>query len=1365
MTQAYNPASLFLSPTLVIGLGGTGVEIVRLVKARVRESRTPMPEIIGFLAFDTEPCPNLPGEERLSQREFGYLGDYNASHVLDNLTAHPHIQDWWMSSSSIISGMVHKGARQKRPVGRLSLYVRWGVFTQKLEARARKIREIRLKEAEQRGGIEVERATGRSQVYVVASVCGGTGSGVLLDAAFRVRQELGDDADIVGVLLLPSCFLPEISSTIQQRRICANAYATLRELNYFLAGKRFDSCFPEHPYMDPEGRKLTRPLYRPFDSLYLVDRSNGREYLSSLSDIRRMAAQQIFLDILTPLGKRLASRQSNLRDLAAERTSETSTSAAQPLAVAGFATASLILPTTDILSLASTEAAAALIRKRVIGRPLVLNDERELALELDSRFELLIGAFLPRAASKSADRSQSIRERLLATAGTSAPDSLPPIPSDALQKVLTDLGLQLASDFERWGFRGITYAARVLANHIDARLKALDEDVQRFQADVVQAEQALKTPRPAENNLVNVVNAVASILPGATPQADRIRRWQTLIAEARQRRDTTQAQLNRVEHVKQALAQVLLGLKDVSKEAEHRIEVFEYMAQQFELASNGSKDGNADILDGVGAETGVQIFDLATFVGRDRYPVTNNGHTELESFLSSHSHTLSVNQELTPAEEDSLLKDLADQGLFHLVTQVTASELAVLTFVPMPKRMDETVREKLTHFFTDRFREKGAEHTGLRIVEFLDWFYKHVTYNKGISRRTPIDPIPMMFYRCERPFLEIDEARLGTDGAANTEDVSLLGLDKDRAVDGLAADMLDEFETFEDVQTGVPERLDLSRSRHGYPISILRDLNRFRDDYNHFLTKPGEALHIHRDWPANPAMQDLLDPSAPLIPVQPISEPGPASPSSVDVSGRGGMMPTGTSDLRSASGDNAHGAPAAAVPQATRLRVPPPPMPRGAGWTSPRAPDAGPSPEVSAPPPPSIPVTTPPDGTTPPVVSDDRTADTRSASAATEQRLHIDAGSIELISASATDAGRQRDRNEDSIHASDGSVAMAGGTVRPGIFIVADGMPGHDSGEIASTLAVQTISQRLQTLVAEGAGIEEILLDPTRGSDIVRQAILEANEQIVVAARDRHSDMGTTVTLALVLGSQAIIGNLGDSRTYLWRQDVLRQITHDHSRVAQDVEQNIPSVDKARHHPNRNVLIRSLGDPNLTPLQIDIFPVELQARDRLILCSDGLWEMVEDVDIAQILRDTPDPKVTVEALVMRANQNGGADNISVIVVSIASPVGTANPTVQDLAPAALADPIVDAIRRRFPDVVDVGISRAPDGTGTYTVRFESLVIAFRVNDEGLHDFAYGMESPTTRVTRTLPVRRHQDEAVVQQIELIRDQAASFGLRV
>ncbi len=254
-----------------------------------------------------------------------------------------------------------------------------------------------------------------------------------------------------------------------------------------------------------------------------------------------------------------------------------------------------------------------------------------------------------------------------------------------------------------------------------------------------------------------------------------------------------------------------------------------------------------------------------------------------------------------------------------------------------------------------------------------------------------------------------------------------------------------------------------------------------------------------------------------------------------------------------------------------------------------------------------------------------------------------------LVAGSGTDPGiRRRNKpNEDSILAVQGIYPDHGRSLPAGLFVVADGMGGHASGQEASQLAIQVLSEMVIPAVQHNVGSDEIfenlLADGTYAANL---AVHERNQQ------DKKF-MGTTVTAALVAGTTAHIVNVGDSRTYLYRQcDGLTQITRDHSVVARLVEEKLIDVDEIYTHPRRNEIYRCLGER--ASVEVDTFSMPLQAGDSLLLCSDGLWEMVRDPDIEGILQCShSSPSQACTQLIQAALNGGGQDNISVIVVHVA----------------------------------------------------------------------------------------------------------------
>jgi len=255
---------------------------------------------------------------------------------------------------------------------------------------------------------------------------------------------------------------------------------------------------------------------------------------------------------------------------------------------------------------------------------------------------------------------------------------------------------------------------------------------------------------------------------------------------------------------------------------------------------------------------------------------------------------------------------------------------------------------------------------------------------------------------------------------------------------------------------------------------------------------------------------------------------------------------------------------------------------------------------------------------------------------------------LRLIWGRATDKGVQRDLNEDTLEVwvyAKGS----GGVV--GLFVVADGLGGQDSGEVASRITTDVIWESLRESVWQPVLRGEALAAQDLGI-YAKKAVEAANKSVYDARLERKSEMSSTVTLALIIDNHAAIANVGDSRTYLWNASGLRRITKDHSLVQRLVDTGQITPQEVYSHPQRNLIYQSIGDR--PQVQVDIFDHLLAADDHIILCSDGLWEMVHDEGLEEILLAEPDLQRACDRLVQNANLAGGDDNISVIIVRAVS---------------------------------------------------------------------------------------------------------------
>ncbi len=257
---------------------------------------------------------------------------------------------------------------------------------------------------------------------------------------------------------------------------------------------------------------------------------------------------------------------------------------------------------------------------------------------------------------------------------------------------------------------------------------------------------------------------------------------------------------------------------------------------------------------------------------------------------------------------------------------------------------------------------------------------------------------------------------------------------------------------------------------------------------------------------------------------------------------------------------------------------------------------------------------------------------------------------LKLWSGRASDIGMVRKINEDSVLTLEATVLEHDGNLPVGLYVVADGMGGHQSGEVASSIAVRTIGSMVNSsLVGPLVSGDPVARDPNTCAGLLQQAVLEANRRISDLARERHSDLGTTVVAALLIGNQLTVANVGDSRAYLVRDGRALVLTRDHSLVMQLVQAGQLSPEDIYTHPRRNEIYRALGDSRLTDTEVDIYRLRMRPGDGLLLCSDGLWDFVRDPEISSVAGDEGvDPQSEANILIGLANSKGGEDNISVI---------------------------------------------------------------------------------------------------------------------
>jgi serine/threonine protein phosphatase PrpC len=261
----------------------------------------------------------------------------------------------------------------------------------------------------------------------------------------------------------------------------------------------------------------------------------------------------------------------------------------------------------------------------------------------------------------------------------------------------------------------------------------------------------------------------------------------------------------------------------------------------------------------------------------------------------------------------------------------------------------------------------------------------------------------------------------------------------------------------------------------------------------------------------------------------------------------------------------------------------------------------------------------------------------------------VTGASLTIDAFGLTDVGRKRKHNEDA-YALD---------VNEGLFIVADGMGGHAAGEVAAKITVETIGEFIAATRQKEEATWPFRYDHKLqfNSNRLAIAIEKANERVMaaVAAQPWLKGMGTTVVAGLLNEKTLSLAHVGDSRAYLYRDGKLTRLTDDHSWVHEQVTAGILTEEEAKSHPLKNVVTRALGGgPSVSP---DLQELTFQAGDEFIFCSDGLTTMLSDEDIHSSVDGDPDPQGLCRKLVDTANERGGVDNITVVVVRVPEPSG------------------------------------------------------------------------------------------------------------
>jgi PPM family protein phosphatase len=284
-----------------------------------------------------------------------------------------------------------------------------------------------------------------------------------------------------------------------------------------------------------------------------------------------------------------------------------------------------------------------------------------------------------------------------------------------------------------------------------------------------------------------------------------------------------------------------------------------------------------------------------------------------------------------------------------------------------------------------------------------------------------------------------------------------------------------------------------------------------------------------------------------------------------------------------------------------------------------------------------------------------------------------------VVAAGSSDVGQVREGNEDAL------------LIKDSVFAVADGMGGHLAGEVASATALEPIE------ALDG----RVFPDATEAATALRSAVVAANDTVSQLATDNplYRGMGTTLTAALIEGRRVHVAHVGDSRAYLLRGGQFSQLTDDHTLVQHLVDEGQITREEAAHHPQRSIITRAIG---VSPeIDVDSMTLDLQPGDQLLMCSDGLTGVVEDRAIAELLDTTADPDEAVDRLVQLANQAGGPDNITVVLLRYEDPDAEASaPRTISISTVNRDDGRDWAGQLGHYGALTAGSSAAGNGTGT-----------------------------------------------------------------
>jgi hypothetical protein len=819
----------------MVGLGGTGVGTVRAFKRRLRQAwgipaGEEGPRIIQLLGVDTVPWSNLPGQEYLQRHEYAYLGGYNATQVLRHLDNHPTIKSWWTwDSRRVPLGQIHSGARQTRCVGRLSFFRRYRTFWNHLEPKLNQMASVAAIEEAENIGHPVVRQGGLRHIYIVTSLCGGTGAGIFLDVAHKLRSIFLEQAIITGILALPSVFIEELDSDLQRSRVQANAYASLKELDYFQSGHDFDVQYPgEQPLQ----------VSRPFDRIYLVERQNRRgEVLSSVEDVMEMMGHQVFLEGVSHIGSHIWAYDVNI-------TQERSEKGDGLLAYSSFATSSLVVPQERMQEYGALKYLQRLLNHGLL-RDLTADDmnvldERATSL-VTGLDEVLHGrhasgqaavfAETPTAGSgwnaeeewQEEDEVEEFDEEAEDGAHESALTGH--WSSESYQRLLDELREEVHGVARRHGLHGSLYFVNRLRRDVMARQQASRADGQEMAQRIDSLENRLRQVR--DPMIVNLL--------GFWP-------FDMLF----------------VDNIKRAKQQERLLLSDHLSRLQQDLRIEEGARSVWVRLG--------PVLDGLGEMVASRIAEVETARSRGvaealRLFFRIRLRSEQETVYNLTSEAVDktyIVDEFEPDNWRRLLSHRLDDSLDQMIGDPVVFQVNV-GLAERRALLESSFGETLL-LFNDVGQLLGEGES--RPVSWLDLYEHLLAHSRSlIARAVPqeefrfsrilaanrtmlAERFKQLFSRCH-PFWRYDLDKGGFD-EQDLERTILVGVDDDVRHVKLYDDLLRDYAEFERVSTGDPTRIDACRIEHGLPVPYLDSMGEY---YRHYLTFLDRGpVHVAAQW-------------------------------------------------------------------------------------------------------------------------------------------------------------------------------------------------------------------------------------------------------------------------------------------------------------------------------------------------------------------------------------------------------------------------------------------------------------------------------------------------------------------------------------